>query len=721
MKHHFTRFRLLLIPYFIAVVLSIAVSRASASTESAVEQVYAQALSAYAVGDLSSALTLAQRAFLEDEDFAPTSNLLGTIWREAGSARGLSESERYLQRAVRLAPDSVAYAVNLARTRVARGGYGSARKTLEDVLAVRPDYIPAHVLLGDVLAAEGLVRVDESRLGRALGEYLEAVKRNPREAGALVGICRLLGATGRWREAASYLPAAMAASVDDHELYLLSGAAYTRLGDYASAERAFASAFALGGPDERAVFTDPTPILSTSRVGVWRLLDPATRAESTRVFWRASDPDLTTPVSEALVLFMTRVVEANLRFSVPREALSGHESDRGEVYVRYGEPSYVTFDPPDLSLRSEGRSDETRLFVPGEDIVNTVPTPQIPGGGPSQPRGGIIDDAPGWSGSSFVLKPARFIWVYADPPCTLAFADYVDEGEFAFPFPSDDLPSGLAATAAAWRGRRPWVVDIPEVDGIPLTLEAFCFRGESEKSEVTVVGSFPFSTVAYRLSEGVPLTNVTRRFSVDDASWTTVATDSFDGAVQAFASGGDVLGLTGYKTVVEPGSLTVAASVYDPLTGRRGYAQTPLLARSYPHDSLALSDLVIATRADTAVQPGPFVWGNYVYQPVLNRQIVGLSDLHLYYELYGLGMDEARSTKYRATYRVTRLDEDGREGRRPAVSSTFSYHGISRDETGALSLDLSGLSPGEYAVELIVSDLVRNRDISAKRRFVLHP
>jgi GWxTD domain-containing protein len=60
-------------------------------------------------------------------------------------------------------------------------------------------------------------------------------------------------------------------------------------------------------------------------------------------FWRERDPTEGTPENEAKTAFYYRVRVANERFGVMR--MEGWRTDRGHIYIRYGEPDYMVNEP----------------------------------------------------------------------------------------------------------------------------------------------------------------------------------------------------------------------------------------------------------------------------------------------------------------------------------------------------------------------------------------
>ncbi len=75
----------------------------------------------------------------------------------------------------------------------------------------------------------------------------------------------------------------------------------------------------------------------------------AERGEAWKRFYHASDPNTATPANEALDQYFARLARANQRFR--DEGVAGWRTDRGEVYIRLGEPDEIF----DASPASEGR------------------------------------------------------------------------------------------------------------------------------------------------------------------------------------------------------------------------------------------------------------------------------------------------------------------------------------------------------------------------------
>jgi GWxTD domain-containing protein len=91
-------------------------------------------------------------------------------------------------------------------------------------------------------------------------------------------------------------------------------------------------------------FFPPSPALDSLRKA-----EAADRGARWKAFWKSTDPNPGTSNNEALDLYVRRVALANVRFR--DEGIAGWRTDRGEVFIRLGEPDEVF----DASPQSEGR------------------------------------------------------------------------------------------------------------------------------------------------------------------------------------------------------------------------------------------------------------------------------------------------------------------------------------------------------------------------------
>lgn len=80
-------------------------------------------------------------------------------------------------------------------------------------------------------------------------------------------------------------------------------------------------------------------IASQRELADYGRLSPAGRREFLRLFWKRRDTDPATPENEALREHIRRYMQADAEFR--EQSRAGSETDRGQMYVKYGQPEEV--------------------------------------------------------------------------------------------------------------------------------------------------------------------------------------------------------------------------------------------------------------------------------------------------------------------------------------------------------------------------------------------
>ncbi len=89
-------------------------------------------------------------------------------------------------------------------------------------------------------------------------------------------------------------------------------------------------------------------IAKTKLVKEMRRADPVRKEQLFKEYWKSKDPTPDTPVNELMHEYYTRTEYANRMFGSFRD---GWETDRGEVYIRFGAPSEVERHPYDIDTK----------------------------------------------------------------------------------------------------------------------------------------------------------------------------------------------------------------------------------------------------------------------------------------------------------------------------------------------------------------------------------
>jgi GWxTD domain-containing protein len=220
--------------------------------------------------------------------------------------------------------------------------------------------------LGTIKAVEDLLRRTTQPLpgdvaGAADYEQASALFREayavaPTNARAVRGVAMVLADSGRWRELAAFAHTQLGAFPWDPQAWMILGLAEHRMGNNRNASAAFDSAFVFSAPADRARVDRIERVLRPSDSARVAAAPEPVRAATASVYWRVASPLWSRDGADPRTEFLARVTFADLRWTVDELGLRGADTDRGDVYIRYG--------PPDIA-----RAVQPRATSEGQDIV----------------------------------------------------------------------------------------------------------------------------------------------------------------------------------------------------------------------------------------------------------------------------------------------------------------------------------------------------------------
>ena len=182
---------------------------------------------------------------------------------------------------------------------------------------------------------------------RAWEYFARALRADSANEGALRHTYMALADRQRWVELQHVSRVRLTQDSADAWAWLVQGLAEHRLGD----DRASASAFHRGLPlladaDRDRIFRLSRIFKTRDSVADARL--PDFEQENVRkMYWLMADPLWATNDNQHRLEFLSRVVDAELCFGVEEFGIKGADTERGEVFVRYGPPPAIISFPPD--------------------------------------------------------------------------------------------------------------------------------------------------------------------------------------------------------------------------------------------------------------------------------------------------------------------------------------------------------------------------------------
>ncbi len=376
-------------------------------------------------------------------------------------------------------------------------------------------------------------------------------------------------------------------------------------------------------------------------------------------FWLGRDPLFLTRVNERMLEQCRRVAYANLRFTDPVNGREGWQTDRGQAYIRYGDP--IT------------RSMTLSYSEPRKEIWHY---------GPFHINFTNMNSYDSWSSFDAQIGPRR-----------VSFSELTERipDHYQYPFQYD------------------------------VAYQIGQFRGEEGKTSVEIYSALESERVANsQLAPGISEVDLRHGLFLFDAEWDSLVYDThrvgrlplvtYESTKQDFL-------LASQRLELDPGSYYLAGELEDQKTRNVGTFRDTLRVNEFGYDSLQVSSLLMALRIKERDE------GNYgrdqfaiLSNPL--KRCSRKSSASFYFEVYNLPRDAFGGTHYRLTYEVQVLPEVQAQTDPEWLTAVSATYRGSRDwETHRLTLDMEDTSPGPRNFRVVVEDLLKGESAAALTQF----
>jgi GWxTD domain-containing protein len=464
--------------------------------------------------------------------------------------------------------------------------------------------------------------------------------------------------------------------------YFTVGMSYHLEKDYKRAYRAYNSGLKRMSKDEQrfmlAVFTDERT----------DTLESVPDMKALQRFWTGRNPFFLSPVNERMLEQCRRVAYVNLRYGEPEKGIAGWTTDRGQAYIRYGDP---------LALQSRPAEVDTHLDDP--IIVQKF----------------RFQDAKMFSTSSDQFEFGKELWEYEN--FILVFDNTDTRGEWKFRIASlngaivglDDLVERVPRRFVDPFGERRF----------EMPYQVAQFRGTKGKSRVEVYYAVPASKVEATTSKGLGTVNLDKGLFLFDANWDTLDIQKAqvdrlawvrDKGRRGYLLSGEVLNL-------EPGRYNIAAEVMDQKTESIGGFRFAIPVRDFSRTELEISSILLARRVIEKPER-PFGRGRYVVLPNPMKATPRSKKAYFYFEVYNLKRDAFGRTNYQVTYQTKSIPMGDFKTEPDWVTAvTQEVSGDHPWEPVYLALDLKNAEPGMRDFRVIVQDKLSSQEASAATQY----
>ena len=183
-------------------------------------------------------------------------------------------------------------------------------------------------------------------------------------------------------------------------------------------------------------------------------------------------------------------------------------------------------------------------------------------------------------------------------------------------------------------------------------------------------------------------------------------------------------GVSLYQKIIplRPGLYKIDIVLKDMNSGNVGVVNHNLPVPRYPDEKLTLSSLILADRVEsvppTQVGTGPFILGANKVRPSVDSEFLRSRDkeVNLWFQVYNLKLDEA-TKKPSASVELV-FTKNNQEVKK-IVEESAEFSNAAAQVTIIKSLPLSDFEPGQYSVQVRVTDNLTKDVIASKDNFTV--
>lgn len=515
-----------------------------------------------------------------------------------------------------------------------------------------------------------------------LEHFRSALVANPGHAGANKHLLAYLIDEGLMAEYMEVARGFVRASPSSPEAFLALGLGHHREGRVEEAAGAFEVALSLMGEGERRAFEDLSRILPRDFEEQYAALPAEARIEFQRRFWAQVDPLFLTSTNEFWAEYMARMAYADMRFGVEEYGLRGWDTDRGVIYVRYGEPvRKATFSAAVTAL-----------------------------------------------GDPFGAGRITTVWSYGEKGPVFVFRQ--NPGYRRATFAND-----FRFYAEEYRSVQPAQLTAPSIpERHPIALQAVRFRGPDGRMDLEVHSSLPLGKLTENTAvetgeleyglfiqddRAVEIERQTQKEVMDFRSTDRERTES-------------------WRVTLDPDrKFLVGVEAREPLTWHAAVGRVEVEAKRFGAGELSLSDLLLADVVEPLrAEPADRTAFRIVPNPAM--AYTADESVALYFEIYNLLPDADQYASYEVELVVT-VEEIERGGRLLArvLGELADKWGFTSEGTEAVQLrfhkeanvlardvipeyfrfQLPGASSGRYGLRVTVTDRNAGRSEVTEREF----
>ncbi len=647
-----------------------------------------------------SAIQAFETAIKLDRRMADAYYQLARLYMDKNTVYSRFLATRRLDEAIRLDWNNVDYRFTRALLYLAKDMSASALREFKRVVKLDPENYRAYYHIGLIIERDCLYYRDlidpeanaiiyfrkfsENDKQKVLYNYNKAIAINPQFNEVYYRLGLIYYEFGDLDEMISLLEKAVVINPNDKNCHLFLGFAYHQAERFEAAYSEYMKAMQLMEEDEKDIFSSIEMLLTPEQKEKFRQAGPRNRKRMEQSFWNQHDPFFLTPANERLLEHYSRVAYANLRFFVPLKNIDGWKTDQGKVYIRFGKP--------------------LQLYRTRAELASS-----------------LVDGSP--------LITSKEVWTYPDFNMVFEDRSLMRRYEFAW----GDSPENDYRTVYQELIRKtPERFDyFPQSRELPLIARPVFFRARNYQSLVHVDAAIPGDSLHFLLSQDQWKATIRSGLFIRDMVWNSQAVDS--GTVIVPETDLHTILNTRYSlhslaAATTPGPHHISVEFLDVASGKRGVYRTAVDVDTFHSDRLQLSDVLMALSIEPDSVLPSMQKEHLKIVPNPLRMSGPTVPLYIYYEIYGLRVNDEGATNFRIEYRVGNNRQRDSVFRRlltsmklmrqrGVITVAYDYTGNSVTEYQYHRLDVPAHLSGNLLLEVVVTDLLTKQKANRKLEF----
>jgi GWxTD domain-containing protein len=466
-------------------------------------------------------------------------------------------------------------------------------------------------------------------------------------------------------------------NIEPSKYYLVNGMTNYLTGNIELSEKEFKKAFERMTKDEREIYTNYSfkKLLKPETADSLSNKDKEFVEDYFNKYMQDHDPLLLTDYNERLLEHFTRVTYSNIMFSAKRLNLTGWNTDRGEVVIRYGIPGQISRMRASISVEYHIELSETETFYYPDknfsfyDITRrgryVFNDPTSDGIRVSQSRESTVD--------SIVVyrekKPEEYVPKFQGPIFNTPFAIYQ--------FPSKSLTKTNIYIS--------FLINPKDSS----TQKEFFDNGYT-------TGIYLFdknhNKTSEKVSEFPPLYSNTK-LTINSLMLSSVPRE----------------GNIAFEILRKKDD---GAFTYHDL----------FRVKRFPETELSMSDLILSFDVGNSEYPSYIKRKELYILPNPSNYFTQGIQMFIYYEINNLTLNTNAITDFEQKITIQKKEEGGvinsllsvvgldKEGKK--ISLTSKYQTQEKDPQMYLQLDMSKYEPGEYVITVTIKDIITGKEVS---------